>query len=274
MMKLLYIIPKNYLSYYLGILASIELPKPFSTWLVKTFANAYKINLQAASKDISEYKSIGDFFIRDLKSYPVLSQKGLVSPVEATLRAVGDIKQGKIVQVKDVEYSVSELLADSKVAEEFENGTYLNFYLSPTDYHQIHSPVAGEITSSTYIKGKLWPVNDWSLNTINGLFAVNERLVTYIDSEIGKVALVMVGATNVGKISVSYDDWDTNDIFNRKKLGAVNSRTYESKKTIAQGAKLGKFHMGSAVVLLINKKREIDLSKANTHVDLFTALSS
>jgi phosphatidylserine decarboxylase len=273
-MWILYLLPKNYLSYLIGKLAAVELPKPLSTWLVKAFANFFKIDYTTASKEITEYKSISDFFIRDLKSYPVLNGQGVVTPAESTLRSFGKIRDGKILQVKDKNYSFKALLGDTHLAETFNSGTFFNFYLSPKDYHQVHSPVSGRIIASTYIKGKLWPVNEWSLNNIKNLFCVNERLITYIESEMGKVAVVMVGATNVGKITLSYDNWLTNNLFQKPPYPDISIREYQPQIPISQGQKLGVFHMGSAVVLLIDREYSVNIQKAlPAHYFLSTQLA-
>lgn len=274
MLRILYIIPKNYLSYYIGKLVAIEVPKPLATWIIKAFAKFFKIDYSNASREISDYKSIADLFTRDLKNYPPLPGAPLVTPAESALRAFGSVKDGQILQVKGVSYSVSSLLGGSQFADVFKGGTFFNFYLSPKDYHQVHSPVSGEIYASSCIKGKLWPVNDWSLNNIEGLFAINERLVTYINSDIGKVALVMVGATNVGKITVHYDDWLTNNIYRSPPSPDVSTRSYQPSKAIKQGDKLGVFHMGSAVILLLEKDYNVTLAaRPPAHLPLFTALN-
>jgi hypothetical protein len=99
---------------------------------------------------------------------------------------------------------------DPELAQRFTNGAFFNLYLSPQDYHHVHTPVGGKIVRSVHIPGMLWPVNDWSLANVNQLFSINERVVTYIECALGLVAVVMIGATNVGKISVVYDTFISN----------------------------------------------------------------
>ena len=273
MWKILYILPKNYLSYFLGRLAAIELPRPFSSYLVRLFAYFFKIDDSSASKPASDYRSIAEFFIRDLKQYHISNESRLISPVEGTLRSFGKIENGLIPQVKDIDFHIKDLLGHEQYAQYFSQGLYFNLYLSPRNYHQVHAPLTGEIIASTHIPGTLWPVNDWSLNNVKDLFCINERIVTYFDSELGKAALVMVGATNVGSMTVVYDNWITNNMaMPAKERLALSSREYANPIAISRGEKLGKFHLGSSVILLTSNLIEpLDLS-SQSKIELFQAL--
>lgn len=252
MSRLLYFVPKNYLSYLLGRLAEIRLPKPLATWVIGIFATAFRVRLEEAAKPSSEYRSLAEFFTRDLKPslrpIPPDAANLLLSPVDGKLRALGTIRGGMVEQVKGRTYKLAELLGNDPWAFRFEKGVYFNFYLSPSDYHHVHSPIGGQIMRSTYIPGALWPVGDWWLKRIDGLFCLNERLVTYLAGRFGLLALVMVGATNVGKLSVIYDDWRGNQVFS---AGACKpqSRDYNPPKHIKAGERLGTFHLGSSVIL-------------------------
>ena len=249
MYQLLNFVPKNHLSFVLGRLAHVNLPAPLARMLVRSFANAFNLNMEEATKPIEQYRSIGDLFIRDLRPELRPIAEGIVSPIDGTLRSFGEVNGGVIPQVKDRSYTVQELLVDPTWASQFQESIYFNLYLSPKDYHHVHVPFDGSIIASTYIPGKLWPVNDWSLNSINKLFAINERLVTYIETSKGLMALVMVGATNVGKITVSYDDWVTNSLSSLPKN--FSTRQYQRSIEIRKGQRLGTFHLGSSVVLLV-----------------------
>ncbi len=160
------------------------------------------------------------------------------------------MENGKLEQVKGKTYTLARFLGDEENARRYEHGSYFNFYLSPQDYHHVHSPVGGGIARSVHIPGKLWPVNDWSLENIDELFSINERVVTYVDGDLGRVAVVMIGATNVGKISVTYDSFISNSDAER-----TVARDYPSPMPIAAGARLGTFHMGSSVVVLVEPDR-------------------
>jgi len=249
-------VPKNHLSRTIGRLVHLPLPRPLARKLVHWFARTYEIDTDAASKPIHEYPSIGHFFTRDLAEGLRPIEGALVSPADAVLRNFGVIENGRIEQVKGKTYTLARFLSDEENARRYENGVYFNFYLSPQDYHHVHAPVGGAIPRSVHIPGKLWPVNDWSLANIDELFSINERVVTYIDSTLGRVAAVMIGATNVGKISVTYDDF----ISNAAEANRIAARDYAQPLPIEAGARLGTFHMGSSVVVLLEPGK-IDLDR-------------
>lgn len=251
-MRFLKYVPKNHLSYVLGGLAHVPLPRPLARKLVRTFSDFYGIDSGTAAKPLEEYGSIGAYFLRDLREGLRPIEGGLVSPVDGTLRSAGPIKNQQIQQIKERDYSIATLLRSEEDAEIFREGYYFNLYLSPQDYHHVHSPVSGAITRSRYISGKLWPVNDWSLSSIEGLFTINERVVTFIDTEeYGIVAVVMVGATNVGKMTVVYDSYISNQIFSKRSVPM--EKAYSPGTAIKKGARLGSFSLGSSVILLVER---------------------
>lgn len=255
MYRYLRYVPKNHLSRAVGRLVHARLPKPIARRLVRWFANTYQIDVDAAGRPIEDYPSIGHFFIRDLAEGLRPIEGGFVSPVDGVLRSYGTVTDGRLPQVKGKSYTLARFLGDENAAR-YENGTYFNLYLSPQDYHHVHSPVGGDIVRSVHIPGKLWPVNDWSLANIDELFSINERVVTYIDCELGRVAVVMIGATNVGKISVVYDSF----ISNAASANRTAVRNYSPSIAIRAGDRLGTFHMGSSVVVLLEPGR-IDLDR-------------
>lgn len=250
MYRLLRFVPKNHLSWLVGTLVHVPLPRPLATRIIRWFARLFEIDVAAASRPIESYRSIGEFFTRDLRDglRPIGAEP--VSPVDGKLRDRGPVVQGRIVQVKGKTYPLVKFLGEDADASRFEGGFYFNLYLSPRDYHHIHSPVSGEIIRCTHIPGKLWPVNDWSIGAIENLFAVNERVVVWIRTErFGLVAVAMIGATNVGKITVTFDEI----VSNTGKRGSL-VRSYTGRQTTA-GDRLGTFHMGSSVVVLFEPGR-------------------
>lgn len=256
MYRFLRYVPKNHLSRIVGRLAHVRLPRPLARRLVRWFADSYRIDVSAASRSLEEYASVGEFFVRDLKEGLRPIEGDLVSPVDGKIRGFGRVEQGRLEQIKGKTYTLSRFLGEEGVAAPYQNGIFFNLYLSPQDYHHVHSPVAGTIIGSAHIPGKLWPVNDWSLHNIDELFSVNERVITWIESELGRVAVVMVGATNVGSMSVTYDSFITN-AFGPAKT-AVSE--YAPPIPVQAGERLGTFHMGSSVVVLLEPDR-IDLEK-------------
>jgi phosphatidylserine decarboxylase len=248
MYKFLRYVPKNHLSYFLGRLVHTPLSKPFLRW----FAQTYKIDVNEAEKPMEHYDSIGHFFTRNLKEGLRPIEGEIVSPVDGTLRNFGIITGGVLEQVKGRDYSVEAFLGSKDLAQRFDGGTFFNLYLSPQDYHHVHAPVTGLVTHSTHVPGRLWPVNDWSMNNIENLFSVNERILTLIESPVaGAVAVVMVGATNVGKMSVTYDGFISNNL----STSETEHRVYEPGRPLQAGERLGTFHMGSTVVMLFERDR-------------------
>ncbi len=255
MYRYLRYVPKNHLSRTIGRLMHVRWPKPIARRLVHWFANTYQIDVDEAEHPHHHYPSIGHFFIRDLREGLRPIEGELVSPVDGTLRGCGIVTDGRLEQIKGKTYTVASFLGDDELARRYDAGVFFNLYLSPQDYHHVHSPVGGGITKSVHIPGMLWPVNDWSMANINELFSVNERVVTYVESSYGLVAVVMIGATNVGKISVAYDSFISN-----VSRATPATRSYDPAVPIGPGDRLGTFHMGSSVVVLLEPGR-IDLSR-------------
>jgi phosphatidylserine decarboxylase len=249
-------VPKNRLSRLVGRLVHAPLPQPIARRLVRWFAGTYEIDVAAARKPLEDYPSIGHFFVRDLREGLRPIEGDFVSPVDGVLRNFGPISDGRLEQIKGKSYTLLRFLGDQDSARRYENGAFFNLYLSPQDYHHVHSPVGGTITRSVHIPGKLWPVNDWSLANVDELFSINERVVTYVDCAFGLVAVVMIGATNVGKISVVYDSF----ISNAFGTTSPATRSYHPAIPIAAGERLGTFHMGSSVVVLV-EPGHLDLTR-------------
>jgi phosphatidylserine decarboxylase len=218
------------------------------------FARAFKINLSEAEVPQGGFKCIAELFNRSLvpgaRVFPQ-EERALVSPVDGKLRSARLVREG-LEQVKGQHYSLSKLLGNDPLADRFQEGWAFNFYLSPPDYHHIHAPLSGRVVKSRYIPGRLWPVNDWALHNVADLFCENERLITFVETDRGLLAVVMVGAFNVGRISTEYDDWLTNSGQMPKEL----VREYAAPKFIERGVRLGSFHMGSSVVLLTEWNEE------------------
>jgi phosphatidylserine decarboxylase len=244
----------------MGRLVHARLPKPLARRLVRWFASTYQIDVDAAGQELHHYPSIGHFFTRDLREGLRPIEGDFVSPVDGVLRNYGAVSGGRLEQIKGKTYTVARFLGDPELARRYENGVFFNLYLSPQDYHHVHAPVSGKVVRSVHIPGRLWPVNDWSLANVDELFSINERVVTYIDSSLGLVAAVMIGATNVGKISVVYDTFISNAAGTTKTV----VREYEPGIDIAAGARLGTFHMGSSVVMLLEPGR-VDLERVRLH---------
>ena len=260
MYALLGLLPKNHLSCVLGALAAIRLPGPLRKLSLRIFARLTALNLDEAELPLCQYAAISELFTRKLRPGARPVGEGVVSPVDGTLRSCGKIQNGQLPQIKDKVYSVAELIRDEALAARFANGFFFNLYLSPQDYHRVHSPCDGAIEFRRYIPGKLWPVNDWSLSHIENLFVINERVVIAVRCEYGLVLVVMVGATNVGKISLAFDSLVTNKAF----AGVhedLTMKSFDPAIPVRAGDELGTFHLGSSVVLLFEAQSAISAAR-------------
>ena len=248
MISLLQYIPKNQFSYLVGKLSRLNLPQPISRPVLRWFIKRYGVNVSEAMRPVDEYRNLAEFFIRDLKPGLRPVGKGVVSPVDGRITEFGLIERGTLLQVKGKSYTVAELLCDEKLSQCYQNGFFITIYLAPPDYHHVHSPVAGIICEMHYIPGTLWPVNEQSVQKIEKLFTVNERVATVIETGRGRVTVVKVGAMNVGSISLGYDTL----ISNRELWGKreIVHRCYATGITVKKGDRIGTFNLGSTVILL------------------------
>ena len=253
------VLPKHDLSHWVGRLVHHQLPEPLARKSVRMFAKAYQINLDEAEHPIEHYRTIGELFTRRLKPGVRPIPGALVHPCDAVITTAGSLQGLSALQAKGKNYSVTELLRSSHWASHFEGGSFATYYLCPTDYHRVHFPIDGEVIWSCQVPGELWPVNDWSVQNVLNLFTVNERVVTLMDSKVGKVAIVMVAATNVGNITVSYDEHIRTNMYGHERK--VREKSYQPGVSFRCGEELGIFHMGSTVILLFERSSQVgDLS--------------
>ena len=267
------ILPKNELSHWVGRMVHQPLPSFLGRKSVAWFAKYYGINMNEAEFPIEHYRTIGDLFTRRLKKGARPVGEGIVHPADSLISEAGEINDNTLIQAKGRTYSVPELLRSERFNEIFDGGSWLTYYLCPTDYHRVHSPVDGEIVFSTHIPGALWPVNAWSVDSIPNLFGINERIVLIIETPRGRVALVMVAATNVGNMKICFDE-SLNTTFRRGER-PVKERSYSPPVAIKRGEEVGVFHMGSTVVMLYEKgmmKGDVTALKGR-HVKMGASLS-
>lgn len=171
--------------------------------MIPKFAKLYGISINDAEKPLEQYASLNDFFTRRLKSgvRPIAQEESIVvSPVDAVITGIGPIHDGQLLNIKGQDYTIEELLNHSPRMVNYHNGFFIVLYLSPTDYHRIHSPVSGKIVETEHIIGKVYPVNEYGLRNMKRVLSRNERLITYIQHSGGEVAVVKVGAMNVSSI--------------------------------------------------------------------------
>ena len=248
MTSLQFLLPQHLLSRLMFRFARIRAPwikNSFTSW----FVSKYKVNLNEAElEDIKEYKHFNDFFTRSLKagSRP-LSDSKVVSPVDGEVSQFGSIEESIIVQAKGKKYSVEALLADKSKNDLY--SSFATIYLSPKDYHRIHMPFDGRLKLMKYIPGNLFSVNQRTVNNIDQVFARNERLICNFNTEYGEIALVMVGAIFVGSMETSWEGQVTPPYTKLVKTFDYDSRQID----LFKGEELGRFNMGSTVILLMPK---------------------
>lgn len=238
----------------MGQIAHIRWPSFLNRFIISNFAKAYHINLDEAELPIEAYPSLGDFFVRKLKpGCRPLGSTWALHPADSVITQAAKIADGKLIQAKQKTYTLESFLKDARAFEKYNEGLFLTYYLCPTDYHRVHSPVSGMIKRVVHIPGALWPVNQWSTENIRELFSINERVLVEIETERGLVGVMFVGATNVGQIVLSFDS----EIRGNQLLStAVYEKNYEKSYEnlqIKKGDELGMFRMGSTVVMLYSK---------------------
>ncbi|HMU81759.1 MAG TPA: archaetidylserine decarboxylase [Leptospiraceae bacterium] len=247
------ILPQNLVSRIFGWIAATPLPGFLREPIILAYSRAFGVTVEEAAKEIREYSSLNNFFIRYLKpgARPIEGdEKTIVSPVDGTVLRFGDITEGLLIQAKAMQYSLRDLLEFPDYLQDFEGGKFLVIYLSPRDYHRIHFPVGGTVPAFAYSPGDLFTVNPVAVERLDALFAKNERLATYIHNPRGTVALIKVGATNVGRIVLAYDSFKTNRWFRRPVF-----KRYATPVEAKRGDELGRFEMGSTVILLFGHNK-------------------
>jgi len=243
----------------MGHLSDIELPRLLRAPFLRLVSLVLGIDQSEVELPLSEYPSLNSYFTRRLRpgvrSWPA-DPDYLGSPVDGVYGQVGEIVSGRIVQAKGRWYSAESLLSDPEEAARFEGGSFVTIYLSPRDYHRIHAPAAGKIEKARHIPGALLPVNPPGVLEIPDLFPRNERVICYIETKFGRLALVAVGAINVGRISTPFDpEWagpGSGWVTNRRGVEG-STRLYAPPLEVERGEEVMAFHLGSTVVLLIER---------------------
>lgn len=249
-----YILPKHAISVLAGKLADVKTP-----WLknrfIKYFARAYSIDMSIAIEPkLTNYESFNHFFTRaiDLETRPIdMDTNGLSCPVDGAISQFGAVKSGRIIQAKGHQYSTSDLLGgDKELAANFNQGVFCTIYLAPKDYHRIHMPCDGELESMTHVPGQLFSVNPLTAQNVPNLFARNERVISIFSTPFGTMAMVLVGATIVGSIETVWAGNITPP--SRKNIETWQYSTAEH--SLAKGQEMGRFKLGSTVILLMENK--------------------
>ena len=248
-----HILPQHALSRLAGRLAACEAP-----WrrdrLIRRFVAAYGVDLSEAARGIGEFTSFNDFFTRELKPGARAladAQQFILSPADGAVSQLGPIAAGRIIQAKGRDYAVAEILGCSaSEAARFEGGSFMTIYLSPRDYHRVHMPAAGMLAATSYIPGDLFSVNVATAAGVDRLFARNERLACRFDGPDGHFASIMVGAMIVAGIDTVWPN-----TFRTHASAPVHEDFAGAGPSFAAGDEMGRFYLGSTVVLLFEPGR-------------------
>jgi len=246
-----YLLPKQALTALAGRFASARLGS-LTTWVIRKFVARYRVNMsEAANPDIAAYSTFNEFFTRALQAnVRPLSAARLICPVDGAISQFGTIERDQIFQAKGHRYSTTALVGgDAALAAQFQDGHFATLSLSPRDYHRIHMPASGRLTRMIHVPGDLFSVNPSTARGVPGLFARNERVVCVFESSEGPFVLVLVGATIVGSMATVW-----HGVVTPPRSGGLREWKYDQERIeLAQGEEMGRFLLGSTVVMLFPK---------------------
>jgi len=251
-----YLLPQRFLSRMIGHAARAR-----AAWirrpLIGLFMRAYRPDLaDAEHPEAQGYPSFNAFFTRALRSgaRPApASSAAIASPVDGRISALGSVAADCIFQAKDHDYSLRALLGgNAALAARLDPGLFMTIYLAPFDYHRVHMALPGTLAGAWHVPGRRFSVNDATARLVPGLFARNERLVFAFESDLGPHALVMVGALFVGSMSTL---WHGEVAPARARGASALPAPPPAARILARGAELGRFNMGSTVIVLLPRAR-------------------
>ena len=247
-----YLLPQHGISRLILAATRVRMPW-FKNGLIRGFLKLYDVDMrEAAASDPLSFGSFNEFFTRELKrgARPIAADpRDIASPVDGRVSEAGSIDRDLLLQAKGRRYRLTELLAAQPWASRFEGGSFATIYLAPFNYHRVHMPLRGVLRETVYVPGRLFSVNGVTAQHVPNLFARNERVLTLFDSDQGGFALVLVGALNVGSMATVW----AGDITPAARR--VVTRIPAPPTTLDKGAELGRFNMGSTVILLFEPNR-------------------
>lgn len=242
---LLSIIPKKPTARFMGFTARLRFPSFINRAFLRAFVWKYNINMVESTSKIEDFHSLSDLFLRKLKpKVRLIEQEAniVTSPVDGTIHSFGPIVDGTFAQSKELKGLVSNLIGSQEESQSFQNGSYMIIYLSPQDYHRVHSHTKGTISTIRYLPGRLWPVFPAATRTISSLFDKNERMVFSFNTDHGNEILAMIGAFGVGRMTSPFVDIITNT--------QMKQESVEVSTDIERGDEIGAFGLGSTVILV------------------------
>ncbi|MEL6542656.1 MAG: archaetidylserine decarboxylase [Pseudomonadota bacterium] len=222
--------------------------------LIRRFVKAFDVDLSEAARTVEQFESFNDFFTRELRegARPIADPAQFIAcPADGAVSQIGAITDGQILQAKGRSYSVTALLGgDAEQAQKYENGSFATIYLSPRDYHRVHMPASGMLTSTAYVPGDLFSVNQETADGVDALFARNERLVCHFEGDLGGFVSVMVGAMIVAGIDTVWPNR-----FRTHARSIVRDDFGSDPVALGAGDEMGRFYLGSTVILLFEPDR-------------------
>jgi phosphatidylserine decarboxylase len=250
-----YLLPQHTLSRLMSRLTHCEHPG-WKNFFIRRIIRHYGVNMEEALEpNIEAYKSFNHFFTRELKPgirpFPE-ARDAIASPADGAISQAGAITGGRIFQAKGKSFTAVDLLGGSEErAAPFQDGIFATIYLSPKDYHRLHMPLTGTLREMVHIPGRLFSVNTATANVVPGLFARNERVAAIFDTEIGPMALVLVGAIFVSSVETVW-----HGVVTPPTVSTVQTWRYgEDAPTLRIGEEMGRFNMGSTIIVLFGKDR-------------------
>jgi phosphatidylserine decarboxylase len=249
-------LPQKFISRCAGFLADSRIPF-LKNALIRLFSRAYEIDLSEAIIEHGEdYPSFNAFFTRKLKSNarPLPQNPAIIcSPADGFISEIGLIQEDRVYQAKNHHYTLTELLGgDAALSHSFLNGNFLTVYLAPKNYHRVHMPFNGTLREMIYVPGKLFSVNDFSVNRVPQLFARNERVVSIFDTDLGPMAVILVGAIIVGSIETVWAGSVTSP--RGKTIARWDYSHTHPRMELQRGEELGLFRLGSTAIVLFSEK--------------------
>jgi phosphatidylserine decarboxylase len=248
-----YLLPQRFLSKLVYKLTRCQC-SIFKNSLIKSFIRYFNVDMSLADQsDVESYIHFNHFFTRELRQeIRPITKQGIACPIDGSISQIGQIDVTTILQAKSREFDLKKLLTDEDESIQFKNGNFVTLYLSPRDYHRIHMPMDGQLRKMIYVPGKLFSVNAHTTRVVNNLFSLNERVVCFFDTEIGPMAIIMVGAIFVGSMETVWAGQIT-----PSDLSNVTQWSYKEENKVTKlqkGREMGRFNMGSTVILLFGKE--------------------
>jgi len=253
-----YFLPHHLISAVVYKIARIQWA-PVKNFTLRIYLSLHEVNMAEADEENPyAYKTLNAFFTRALKPDARIidnTENTMVCPVDGKVSQAQAIENGRVFQAKGQDYSLLELVGGiDKLAKDFNNSSFATIYLSPKDYHRIHMPLDGKLSDMVYVPGRLFSVAPHTVKTVPRLFARNERLVCKFETDHGPMIMILVGAVNVSAIDTVWAGSVTPPSKNK-----IIHTTYENTEiSLKKGAEMGRFNLGSTVILLMNDKVTLD----------------